>query len=428
MDPSETYAEEILANYEWLITGAAREIALKIFAGKYNGNLYEVYESADMGDVLQVTREVMLGYAGIRVEKSPHHFGKLHTLSEQCGVNPAGRKHFLGVLHKMLIADVCQNIGREFDKTFESKRGFPESIHHYEETNGDGRENDSLRIDAPDPNIDVERDAVESTRGAPERKLSARFPLLWLREVDGYTEAKIGEQLGITQQAVNARIKLEKIQARKDPGNTPTSLARGDDVSKDAPFTLGELQRCDLQRNGLGPKRGHCKWCDRAIWDAAVTDDDRHARKYTNPGSQIPAPKYWEDIGSRKHGPATLEYWRDTDSYQEWQLGGNRDDGDYIPWHAVEHSANVGHDTVRVGDGFPGTLPADYYVDMALDYQEHPDSPAWFTSYLYYGEDAAVDIYATLDDIHNANKKAPLRKEWSQWHSSTTATRLTLAA
>jgi hypothetical protein len=33
----------------------------------------------------------------------------------------------------------------------------------------------------------------------------------------------------------------------------------------DGPFDFGDLKRCELQRNGLGPFAGHCKWCDRQI-------------------------------------------------------------------------------------------------------------------------------------------------------------------
>jgi hypothetical protein len=40
-----------------------------------------------------------------------------------------------------------------------------------------------------------------------------------------------------------------------------------DRYNLDGPFDLGELQRCDLQRNGVGPILGHCKWCDKAIAD-----------------------------------------------------------------------------------------------------------------------------------------------------------------
>jgi hypothetical protein len=36
----------------------------------------------------------------------------------------------------------------------------------------------------------------------------------------------------------------------------------------DGPFDLGDLKRCELQRNGLGPFAGHCKWCDRKSADA----------------------------------------------------------------------------------------------------------------------------------------------------------------
>jgi hypothetical protein len=36
----------------------------------------------------------------------------------------------------------------------------------------------------------------------------------------------------------------------------------------DGPFDLGDLKRCELQRNGGGPFAGHCKWCDRKIADA----------------------------------------------------------------------------------------------------------------------------------------------------------------
>lgn len=42
----------------------------------------------------------------------------------------------------------------------------------------------------------------------------------------------------------------------------------GDRVSFDGPFRLGELQRCELMRNGVGPILGHCRWCDKAIADA----------------------------------------------------------------------------------------------------------------------------------------------------------------
>jgi hypothetical protein len=31
------------------------------------------------------------------------------------------------------------------------------------------------------------------------------------------------------------------------------------------PVNLGELQRCELTRNGLGPVPGHCMYCDRAL-------------------------------------------------------------------------------------------------------------------------------------------------------------------
>jgi hypothetical protein len=344
MDSSDTFAEKLLDDYDWLITSAAHVAASKLFGSKYNGNLFMVYDSLDMADVLQVTREVMLGYAGIRVEKHPHHFGKLHTLREKCEDTPEGKRHFLGVLHKMLWQDVCQNMGRDYDKTFESKVCI-ESIYNYEETNGEGRENDSLRIDVADPNVNVERDAIESTRGAPERKLSARYPLLWMREVEGFTNEIIAEKSGVSLATIKRRIRLEKIQGAKDPGNTPTSLARGEDVSTDAPFELGDLQRCDLQRNGLGPKRGHCKWCTRAIRDAAVTEAGRFAHKYRDGGNCYCLIKY--------------------------------------------------------------------YVGMAMDYQEHGPCPSEFTSYIDYGKDAAVDIYETLWDIHTANKKAPLRKEWS---------------
>lgn len=36
----------------------------------------------------------------------------------------------------------------------------------------------------------------------------------------------------------------------------------------DGPFDLGALKRCELQRNGLGPRAGHCRWCDRTLGDS----------------------------------------------------------------------------------------------------------------------------------------------------------------
>lgn len=45
------------------------------------------------------------------------------------------------------------------------------------------------------------------------------------------------------------------------------------------PVNLGKLQRCELMRDGLGPIPGHCRWCNRAIADEAVSAYDR---KYHN--------------------------------------------------------------------------------------------------------------------------------------------------
>ena len=36
----------------------------------------------------------------------------------------------------------------------------------------------------------------------------------------------------------------------------------------DGPFNLGDLKRCELMRNGVGPEPGHCVYCDRAIGDS----------------------------------------------------------------------------------------------------------------------------------------------------------------
>ena len=46
----------------------------------------------------------------------------------------------------------------------------------------------------------------------------------------------------------------------------------------DGPFSLGELKRCELQRNGAGPRAGHCKWCDRALGDSAEERWDRRTQ------------------------------------------------------------------------------------------------------------------------------------------------------
>jgi hypothetical protein len=43
----------------------------------------------------------------------------------------------------------------------------------------------------------------------------------------------------------------------------------------DGPFDLGALKRCELQRNGLGPVAGHCKWCNRALGDSVEERWDR---------------------------------------------------------------------------------------------------------------------------------------------------------
>ncbi len=43
----------------------------------------------------------------------------------------------------------------------------------------------------------------------------------------------------------------------------------------DGPFNLGDLKRCELQRNGGGPTAGHCKWCDRALGDSTEKRWDR---------------------------------------------------------------------------------------------------------------------------------------------------------
>jgi hypothetical protein len=259
------------------------------------------------------------------VQDKPYHFGILAQLESEYPSEPRKVENYLA---RVLLLDIDRQLAREYNKTNEAKAG---CISIFNPDADDSEDSPSLLwLDTPDPNVDVERDAIESTRGAPERKLSARFPLLWLREVEGFTNEDIAESEEISLATVERRIRLEKIQGAKDPGNTPTSLARGEDVSQDAPFTLGELQRCDLQRNGKGPKLGHCRWCTRAIRDAAVTESARFAHKYRDGGNVYCLIKY--------------------------------------------------------------------YVDMALDYQEHPDSPAWFTSYRNYGDDAAVDIGAVLHE------------------------------
>lgn len=33
----------------------------------------------------------------------------------------------------------------------------------------------------------------------------------------------------------------------------------------DRPVDFGELKRCSLLRNGIGPISGHCKWCNKAL-------------------------------------------------------------------------------------------------------------------------------------------------------------------
>ncbi len=33
----------------------------------------------------------------------------------------------------------------------------------------------------------------------------------------------------------------------------------------DGAYNSGKLKRCELQRNGLGPIKGHCEWCDMLL-------------------------------------------------------------------------------------------------------------------------------------------------------------------
>jgi len=51
------------------------------------------------------------------------------------------------------------------------------------------------------------------------------------------------------------------------------------DSDYDRPFNLGEMRRCELQRNGLGPEPGHCKFCDRVISDSVEQRWDRRTGK-----------------------------------------------------------------------------------------------------------------------------------------------------
>lgn len=55
----------------------------------------------------------------------------------------------------------------------------------------------------------------------------------------------------------------------------------------DGPFDLGPLRRCELQRNGLGPYPGHCKWCNKAIADEIIPPHKRKLASY---------PIYREDL------------------------------------------------------------------------------------------------------------------------------------
>jgi len=68
-------------------------------------------------------------------------------------------------------------------------------------------------------------------------------------------------------------LKLRQRRARVVMDTGGTCFAK---PNLDGPFDLGALKRCELQRNGLGPFAGHCKWCDRKIAD---TTDVRVTRQ-----------------------------------------------------------------------------------------------------------------------------------------------------
>jgi hypothetical protein len=42
-----------------------------------------------------------------------------------------------------------------------------------------------------------------------------------------------------------------------------------DRYNLDGPFDLGELKRCEAQRNGRGLTKNCCRWCDRKIAESA---------------------------------------------------------------------------------------------------------------------------------------------------------------
>jgi hypothetical protein len=51
-------------------------------------------------------------------------------------------------------------------------------------------------------------------RGKEDEQLSSRFPLLWMREVEGFTNEIIAEKSGVSLATIKRRIRLEKLYAR----------------------------------------------------------------------------------------------------------------------------------------------------------------------------------------------------------------------
>jgi len=80
--------------------------------------------------------------------------------------------------------------------------------------------------------------------------------------------------LAAVSEGIGYNLRARKARAIMDIGGTVFAKP-----NLDGPFDLGELKRCELQRNGGGPTAGHCKWCDRAISDGTVSAWDR---KYRN--------------------------------------------------------------------------------------------------------------------------------------------------